>query len=1033
MRTALPGLPADKIIAGADGSFKDHGTHQIGAACAAYIEPAHLARDEVVYILNATYTGHQSASNSEIAAATLLAKALANRGQGCTVHASWDCDETLGHLLHARPALKPADNETDGEADTPATWEPRRSNKHAHNPHMARLIRVLDNAAADANSPSWYFYRQKSGHHGLDQTPAVIEALNPEWDPDVQTYKLPRQRLQALRSAVHRFLAEESDAPPSLDEIDRTVCNLCADWGAKQVTTAAHNPPAPTHRLSKNVWLPTTYSLIDDEGTLLQSDPTTARRTVIDRTREANFDHELTLSDQAHGEPGRGAAKHAAKLNLRNRDIDSRESTHTLRNQYTKPEAMTKWILRQMAGALMYNEDAAAENPRLRELQYVPAAAHAHATQSDAPTGDAARAAAPRQQAYTLGLQCLFCLKAGDATPGPDTVHHVYHECSHAHARHNAEREICDELARRTKGAMPIHLRELLARTATANAFYYAGQVPAEAVSLAREYAKTYPWPGPAQDERAEELEDLGKQKRRGYRPGSLHNAIVRATHKIHTERAKLIQATDTYAHSYNLPAFQAILRRTERDQRQEAPHREHRQSHTDTLPNPHGAAGSAAGPQPAGGQQHNRQPTGQQPANPAAPQAPRHDPTTHRGPRSSNPSDRPQHEALNSFYTHAGLEDANAPGAGANDCAIFAAMGVTVDHADGHDAVSVAHSRAARQARADMCGYARSLPEDLQATLAGAPAEQNCDDNQAAEQHARVSAISNFIAAHERNGPVHDSMLPCLAAALNKTIILVTVLPSGTPAPRVRVFYPPSDRTHFDHNNPLQETILDWRTQVAPHILNPRGHLHHAQVISNNDNHYRTTIRRAHAAAPFGSIERFFGVLIESTAGDFPFWLAPTQLRLLPVSDDFLPHCEAAVAKLAAAGVRAEVDPGGRSVGKQIKIANQVRATVGFCGSGAGGRALGQPEPHSFRPSPTWLQHRSMPQPRLLHRLPLLTPQDKIPILSVVGSAEVEAGTLKLEMRKGSQLGEFPVAEAVALLAAAANKAVEPIDVQAL
>jgi threonyl-tRNA synthetase len=83
---------------------------------------------------------------------------------------------------------------------------------------------------------------------------------------------------------------------------------------------------------------------------------------------------------------------------------------------------------------------------------------------------------------------------------------------------------------------------------------------------------------------------------------------------------------------------------------------------------------------------------------------------------------------------------------------------------------------------------------------------------------------------------------------------------------------------------------------------------------------------------AVFGSIERFFGVLIESTAGDFPFWLAPTQLRLLPVSDDFLPYCQAAVAKLAAAGVRAEVDQGGRSVGKQIKIANQVRRSRCSC-----------------------------------------------------------------------------------------------------
>jgi threonyl-tRNA synthetase len=50
-----------------------------------------------------------------------------------------------------------------------------------------------------------------------------------------------------------------------------------------------------------------------------------------------------------------------------------------------------------------------------------------------------------------------------------------------------------------------------------------------------------------------------------------------------------------------------------------------------------------------------------------------------------------------------------------------------------------------------------------------------------------------------------------------------------------------------------------------------------------------------------------------------------------------------------------------------------------------------------------------------------------------VVGSAEVEAGTLKLEMRKGGLLGDLPIDEAVAMLAAAASKAVEPIDVQAL
>jgi len=131
---------------------------------------------------------------------------------------------------------------------------------------------------------------------------------------------------------------------------------------------------------------------------------------------------------------------------------------------------------------------------------------------------------------------------------------------------------------------------------------------------------------------------------------------------------------------------------------------------------------------------------------------------------------------------------------------------------------------------------------------------------------------------------------------------------------------------------------------------------------------------------AIFGSIERFFGVLIESTAGDFPFWLAPVQLRLLPVSDEFLPYCNAAVQQLKAAGVRAEVDQGGRSIGKQIKVANT----------------------------------------------------DKVPLLCVVGAKEAEAGTLKLEMRKGGGLGDLPLDAAVALLAAAAAKAVEPIEAQA-
>ena len=80
---------------------------------------------------------------------------------------------------------------------------------------------------------------------------------------------------------------------------------------------------------------------------------------------------------------------------------------------------------------------------------------------------------------------------------------------------------------------------------------------------------------------------------------------------------------------------------------------------------------------------------------------------------------------------------------------------------------------------------------------------------------------------------------------------------------------------------------------------------------------------------AIFGSIERFFGVLLESTAGDLPYWVTPVQLRLLPVSDDFKPFCDEVVAAAKAAGIRAEVDIGGRSLGKQIKVANAEKVPV--------------------------------------------------------------------------------------------------------
>ena len=68
---------------------------------------------------------------------------------------------------------------------------------------------------------------------------------------------------------------------------------------------------------------------------------------------------------------------------------------------------------------------------------------------------------------------------------------------------------------------------------------------------------------------------------------------------------------------------------------------------------------------------------------------------------------------------------------------------------------------------------------------------------------------------------------------------------------------------------------------------------------------------------AIFGSIERFFGILIENCSGDFPFWLAPTQLKLLPVTDAVNDYCQQVAKAAAAKGIRVEVDRGQRAFGQ--------------------------------------------------------------------------------------------------------------------
>ncbi len=73
---------------------------------------------------------------------------------------------------------------------------------------------------------------------------------------------------------------------------------------------------------------------------------------------------------------------------------------------------------------------------------------------------------------------------------------------------------------------------------------------------------------------------------------------------------------------------------------------------------------------------------------------------------------------------------------------------------------------------------------------------------------------------------------------------------------------------------------------------------------------------------ALLGSIERFFGILIEHYAGAFPTWLAPTQAILLPISEKFHAYAESVRAQLAAAGYRVETDMRNEKVGLKIREA---------------------------------------------------------------------------------------------------------------
>jgi threonyl-tRNA synthetase len=113
---------------------------------------------------------------------------------------------------------------------------------------------------------------------------------------------------------------------------------------------------------------------------------------------------------------------------------------------------------------------------------------------------------------------------------------------------------------------------------------------------------------------------------------------------------------------------------------------------------------------------------------------------------------------------------------------------------------------------------------------------------------------------------------------------------------------------------------------------------------------------------ALFGSLERFFGILVENFAGDFPLWLAPIQARIIAVSEQQLEYANQVAAQMKKAGLRVQVDNSGDRMAKQIRKAEM----------------------------------------------------EKIPVMAVIGAKEVEANTLSIRSRKHGELGAIALSEVI-------------------
>jgi len=88
--------------------------------------------------------------------------------------------------------------------------------------------------------------------------------------------------------------------------------------------------------------------------------------------------------------------------------------------------------------------------------------------------------------------------------------------------------------------------------------------------------------------------------------------------------------------------------------------------------------------------------------------------------------------------------------------------------------------------------------------------------------------------------------------------------------------------------------------------------------IGADNERHRPIMIHRV----IYGSIERFFGILVEHFAGKFPLWMAPVQVGILPINDDLIPFAKETASRFEKAGLRTEVDQRSESLNKKVRDA---------------------------------------------------------------------------------------------------------------